>query len=92
MTAGLACVGFIFEFDRPECCGFYTALTRPSIPQQQSQVMTADLVCTNCLSFIDLSAVDSAWYTALTSPLTPQQQSQVEEIFKLADQRKAASG
>ncbi|XP_076472209.1 importin-7-like [Babylonia areolata] len=39
----------------------------------------------------NLSAVDSAWYTALTSVLTPQQKTQVEEIFKLADQRKAAS-
>ncbi|KAK7098741.1 importin-7-like [Littorina saxatilis] len=39
----------------------------------------------------NLSAVDSGWYTALTGQLTPQQQGQVEEIFKLAEQRKAAS-
>ena len=40
----------------------------------------------------DLSAVDSGWYNALTTNLTPGQRSQVEDVFKLADQRKAASG
>ncbi|KAK7477196.1 hypothetical protein BaRGS_00031581 [Batillaria attramentaria] len=39
----------------------------------------------------NLSAADNAWYTALTSQLTPHQQREVEDVFKLADQRKAAS-
>ncbi|PVD34212.1 hypothetical protein C0Q70_05478 [Pomacea canaliculata] len=40
----------------------------------------------------NLQAADSAWYAALTAQLTPQQQREIEDIFKLADQRKAASG
>lgn len=39
----------------------------------------------------NLQAADSAWYAALTAQLTPQQQREIEDIFKLADQRKAAS-
>lgn len=45
-----------------------------------------------CVYLSDLQAADSGWYLALTSHLTPAQQREIEDVFKLADQRKAASG
>ena len=42
--------------------------------------------------FVDLQTTDPNWYTSVTGQLTPEQSKQLEEIFKLADQRKAAAG
>jgi len=45
-----------------------------------------------CIPFADLQAADPAWYTIITSELTPDQTKQLDDVFKLADQRKAAAG
>ena len=36
--------------------------------------------------------MDPGWYGVVTSQLTPDQTKQLEDVFKLADQRKAAAG
>lgn len=41
--------------------------------------------------FSNLQTTDPNWYTSVTGQLTPEQSKQLEEIFKLADQRKAAA-
>jgi len=38
-----------------------------------------------------LPGQDNAWYQALVAALTPAQQKEIEEVFKMADQRKAAA-
>lgn len=35
---------------------------------------------------------DPAWYTAVTGNLTEEQKKEIDEIFKLAEQRRAAAG
>ena len=40
----------------------------------------------------DLQSVDGNWYSIITSQLTPEQTKQLEDVFKLAEQRKAAAG
>lgn len=39
----------------------------------------------------NLQSVDANWYSIITSHLTSEQTKQLEEVFKLADQRKAAA-
>ena len=41
---------------------------------------------------LGLQGTDPTWYTAITGQLTPEQTKQLEDVFKLADQRKAAAG
>lgn len=43
-----------------------------------------------CIS--DLQANDPNWYNSLISQLTEEQRKEVEEVFKLAEQRRAAAG
>ncbi|XP_052799947.1 importin-7-like isoform X2 [Mya arenaria] len=38
-----------------------------------------------------LQSVDPGWYALVTSTLTPEQTKQLEDVFKLAEQRKAAA-
>ena len=54
------------------------------------------IVCRTTLQIIvsitALQTSDPAWYGMITSQLTPEQNKQLEEVFKLADQRKAVAG
>lgn len=43
------------------------------------------------LVFVDIQASDPAWYGMLTAHLTCEQQKSLQEVFVLADQRKAAA-
>lgn len=76
---------------------FKTVLQSKHIHVQQSQM----LVCVKsfiillltwfcCIS--DLQANDPNWYNSLISQLTEEQRKEVEEVFKLAEQRRAAAG
>lgn len=41
--------------------------------------------------FTDLQIADPGWYQALTGSLTDEQKKGLQEVFVLADQRKAAA-
>lgn len=41
--------------------------------------------------FVDLQIADPGWYQALTGSLTDEQKKGLQEVFVLADQRKAAA-
>lgn len=46
----------------------------------------------SCVCLADLQSADPGWYNIITSQLTPEQTKQLEDVFKLAEQRKAAAG
>ena len=41
---------------------------------------------------LDIQTTDPAWYQLLVSPLTEEHKKELEEVFRLADQKKAAAG
>jgi hypothetical protein len=44
------------------------------------------------MQFIGIQTSDPVWYQALMTPLTPEQTKELEDVFKLAEQRRAAAG
>ena len=41
---------------------------------------------------VDIQSTDPAWYQLLVSPLTEEHKKDIEDVFRLADQKKAAAG
>ena len=41
---------------------------------------------------VDIQSTDPAWYQLLVSPLTEEHKKDLEEVFRLAEQKKAAAG
>jgi len=40
----------------------------------------------------DIQSADPAWYQLLVSPLTEEHRKDLEDVFRLAEQKKAAAG
>jgi len=41
---------------------------------------------------LDIQSSDPAWYQLLVSQLTEEDKKEIEEVFRLADQKRAAAG
>ena len=47
---------------------------------------------THCCVDADIQTTDPTWYQVLISPLNEEHRKDMEEVFRLAEQKKAAAG
>ena len=55
-------------------------------------LLTYDDSMCRCFRLVAIQQRDPGWYEALVRPLTSEQKKDLQEIFKLAEQRRAVQG